>query len=64
MSLLTHFPLEPGSEDYSFLDQAIADFEQGLNFILTDSIETLELDTSLDEPGGITSSVFSVFFSA
>ena len=42
--------------NFSFLDQAIADFEQGL-----DSIETLELDTSLDEPDGITSLISSGF---
>ena len=54
---LNHFPLEPGCEDYSFLDQAFADFEQGLESILTDSIKTSELDTSFDEPEVITSSV-------
>ena len=43
--------------DYSFLDQAVADFEQGLDLILTDSLKTPELDTSLDEPDAITSSV-------
>ena len=37
---LTHFPLEPRCEDYSCLDQAVADIEQGLDSILTDSIET------------------------
>ena len=58
---LTHFPLEPGCEDYAFLDQAVADCEQGLDSILTDSLETLELDTSLDEPDVITSSVSSGF---
>ena len=42
VSSLTHFPLEPGCEDYAFLDQAVADFEQGLDSILTDSLETLE----------------------
>ena len=57
VSWLTHFPLEPGCEDYSFLDQAVADFEQGLDSIVTDSIKTPELDTSLDEPYTITSSV-------
>ena len=61
MSSLTHFPLEPGCEDYAFLDQAVADLEQGLDSILTDSLETLELDTSLEEPDAITSSVSSVF---
>ena len=59
VSSLTHFPLEPGSEDYAFLDQAVADFEQGLDSILTDSLKTLELDISLEEPDAITSSVSS-----
>ena len=61
VSSLTHFLLEPGCEDYAFLDQAVADFEQGLDSILTDSLETLELDTTLDEPDFITSSVSSGF---
>ena len=60
-SSLTHFPLEPGCEDYSFLDKAVATFEQGLDSILTDSIETPKLDTSLDEPDVINSSVSSGF---
>ena len=38
VSSLTHFPLELGCEDYSFLDQAVADFEQVLDSILTDSL--------------------------
>ena len=49
VSSLTHFPLEPECEYYAFLDQAVADFEQGLDSILTDSLKTLELDTSVDE---------------
>ena len=61
VSSLTHFPLEPGCEDYSFLDQAIAGFEQGLDSILTDSLETPELDASLDEPDSVPSSVSSGF---
>ena len=61
VSSLTHFPLEPECEDYAFLDQVVADFEQGLDSILTDSLKTLELDTSLDEPDIITSSVSSGF---
>ena len=61
VSSLTYFPLEPGCENYSFLDQAVADLEQGLDFILTDSPKTPELDTSLDEPDVITSSVSSGF---
>ena len=35
----------------------MADFEQGLDSILTDSLETPELDTSLHEPDAITSSL-------
>ena len=42
VSSLTHFPLELGCEDYSFLDQAMADFEQGLDSIVTNSPETPE----------------------
>ena len=61
VSSLTHFPLEPGCEDYAFLDQAVADFEQGLDSILTDSLETLDLDTSLKGSDAITSSVSSGF---
>ena len=30
VSSLTHFPLEPGCENYAFLDQAVTDFKQGL----------------------------------
>ena len=61
VSSLIHFPLEPGCEDYSFLDQAVADFQQGLDSILTDSSETPELDTSLGEPDAIASSISSGF---
>ena len=58
-SSLTHFPIEQVSEDYSFLDQAVADFEQGVDSILTDSIETSELDASFVEPDGVPLSVSS-----
>ena len=62
VSSLTHFPLEPGCEDYAFLDQAVADFKQVWDSILTDSLETPELDTSLEEPDAITSSSVSSGF--
>ena len=39
----------------------MADLEQGLDSILTNSLETLELDASLDEPDAIPSSVSSGF---
>ena len=43
------------------MDQAVTDFEQGLDSFLTDSLETPELDTSLEETDAITSSVSSGF---
>ena len=55
VSSLTHFPLEPGCEDYSFLEQAVADFEQGLDSTHTDSLETPEFKSSVDEPDAIPS---------
>ena len=61
VSSLTHFPLEPECEDYFLLDQAVADIQQGLDSILTDSIRTPELDVTLDDPDAITSSVSSRF---
>ena len=61
VSSLTHFPLELGCEDYSFLDQAVADFEQGFDSVLTNSLETPELDDSLDAPDAIPSSISSWF---
>ena len=48
VSTLTHFPLELDCEDYSFLDQAVGDFEQGFVSILIDSTNMPELDASLD----------------
>ena len=39
----------------------MADFEQGLDSIISDSLETPKLDTSLDEPDAITCSVSSGF---
>ena len=62
VSSLTHFPLESGCEGYAFFNQAVADFEQGLDSILNDSLETLELDTFLDEPDTIASSSVSSGF--
>ena len=48
MSTLTHFSLGLDCNDYSFLDQAVVDLEQGLDSILIDSINTSHLDASLD----------------
>ena len=44
MSTLTLFPFEPSCEDYSFLDQAVADFEHGLESIFNDSVKTPKID--------------------
>ena len=48
VSTQIHFPLELGYEDYSYLDQAIEDFEHGLHSILTDFIDIPELDASFE----------------
>ena len=57
MSILSHFPLEPGCADYSFLDQVIAVFEQDLNSMCTNSFKTPELDASFGEPDNVILSV-------
>ena len=57
VSSLTHFPLEPGCEDYSFLNPAVKDFEYGLDSFFTDSVNTPELEVSFDEAVAIPSSV-------
>ena len=55
VSSVYHFPVEPEYEDYLCLDQAVSDFEEGLDSILTDYIETPEWDTSFDKPDTIVS---------
>ena len=59
LSTLTDFLLKPGCEDYSFVDQATADFEQGMDAILTDSTNMPELDASLDGADAMPSAVSS-----
>ena len=61
VTTLTHFQLKPRCEDYSFLDQAVDNFKPGLDSILTDSIDTPELDASFDEVHAMPSSVSSGF---
>ena len=61
VSALTHFPLEPGCKDYSFLDQAVTDFKHGFDSILMNSSNTPELDASFDEADAMPSSVSSGF---
>ena len=58
---LVHFPLEPGCEDYSFLDQLGEEFLHGLDSILMELIKTQELDASFDETDTMPSSVSSRF---
>ena len=61
MLTLTQFPLEPGCEDYSFLDEAILDLEDGLDSTLSDPINTPEQEASFDEADAVYSSVCSRF---
>ena len=56
VSTLTHFPLEPGYENYSFSDQVVKDFEHGFDSTLTESVKTPELDASFDEADTMPSS--------
>ena len=61
VSTLTHFPLVPGCEDYSFLDRAAKDFEHGLDSILAHTIDKPKVDTSFDKAIAMPSSVSSRF---
>ena len=61
MSIWAHFPLEPGSKAYSILDQAVKDFEHGLVSIVTDCINTPELDASFYEAHVMPPSLHSEF---
>ena len=65
VSTQAHFLLEPGCDDYSFLDQAVIVFEHGLDSSLTDSVITPELDASFGEavatPSLVCSGVLSMF---
>ena len=56
-----HFTLESGCEDYSILNQTVADFDLGLDSILTDSFEILALYACFDESEVISSSISSGF---
>ena len=47
VSVLNQFPIEPGCEDYSFLDKCVKDIEHCLDSVLKDSVNTLELDAYL-----------------
>ena len=58
VSTLTHFQLKPGCENYSFLDQAVEDFENGHDPVLTNSTDTPELDVSFDLANAMPSSSF------
>ena len=58
VSTLTHFTLDPDCEDYPFLDQAVKDFEYDLDFILTDSVDTQELEVPFNEADAMPTSGF------
>ena len=47
VATLTLFPLKWSCEDYSFLVQTVEDFEQGLDSIIFNSVNTPGLDASL-----------------
>ena len=55
----TFILVEPGCKDYSFSDHAVNDFEYGLDSILTDSVDTQELDASFDVADAMPSSFSS-----
>ena len=57
VSTLTHFALKPVFEDYSSLDWAVKHFEHGQDSVLTDSVDTPELDASFNEADAMSSSV-------
>ena len=56
-----HFSLEPDTEDYSFFDQAVGNFEHGLDSVLMDSIDTPEVDASFEEADAMPSCFSSGF---
>ena len=61
VSAITHFPLKPGCQNYTYLDQAVEDTEHDLDSILTDSADIPEIDASFDEADTVPSSVFLWF---
>ena len=61
LSTLIHLPLEQICEDYSFFDQAVEDFEHGLDSIFTNSIDIPELNASLNDTDAVPFSVSSGF---
>ena len=44
----------------TLLDQAFADFEHGLDYIITDSVDEPELDASFDEPDVVLLNYFRI----
>ena len=46
VATVTHLPLDPCCQNFFFLDQAVKDFEYGLDSILTDSVNMQELEVS------------------
>ena len=54
---LAQFQIERGYDNYLFLDQTGADFEEGLESFFLTCVKILELDASLDKPDNDTSSV-------
>ena len=61
VNTLSHFPLEPGCKDYSFLDQAVEALSMVMILSLWTSMDTPELYGSLDEVDAMHSSVSPSF---
>ena len=50
VSTLAHFQPQLGCEDYTFIDQALKEFEHGPGSMFTDFAQTADLDASLGKP--------------
>ena len=59
VSTLAHILLELDCEDYTFLGQAVEEFEHVLKSIFMDSVDTLKLDASFGKFDTIASSAVS-----
>ena len=59
MSILTLYPLEPGCEDYSFLDQTLKTLSIVLILSSCTPLQALKLDAFFDEADAVPSSVYS-----
>ena len=61
VSTSVHFPLEPGCENCIYLNHALEDFEQVLDFIIMYCFKTLEFDVACNGFGTASFSVYLGF---